>query len=124
MKTESMDTQVTRMFSVISKIERPTRLKTEYSYQITLEGIKAEDMPGFTGLLLAEKVEQWEYKILVSTFVKIYSWYEVEITRGEHTIKDEGQPSYTLTFEVTRKEFPYTQTEYQKALRLYLGDTL
>jgi hypothetical protein len=124
MKTESMDTQVTRMFSVISKIERPTRLKTEYSYQITLEGIKPEDMPGFTGLLLAEKVEQWEYKILVSTTAKVYSWYEVEILRGEHTIKDEGQPSYTLTFEVKRKELPYTQTEYQKSLRLYLGNTL
>lgn len=124
MKTKSLDTQVTRMFSIISKIERPTRLKTEYSYQITLEGIKPEDMPGFTGLLLAERVEQWEYKILVSTFVKIYSWYEVEISRGDHVIKDEGQPSYTLTFEVTRKELPYTQTEYQKALRLYIGDTL
>ena len=60
MKTESMGTQVTRMFSVISKIERPTRIKTEYAYQVTVEGITAENIGGFTGLLTAEKVMQYE----------------------------------------------------------------
>ena len=114
MGTENMDTQVSRMFSVISKIERPTKLTAEYSYQITVEGITAGDIPGFTGLLMAEKVEQYEYG----------KWYEVEITRGDHLIKDENAPGYILDFEITRKELPYTPAVYQKSIKLYLGDIL
>ena len=114
MTSESMDTQVTRMFSVISKIERPTKLKAEYSYQITLEGISAANISGFAGLLLAERVEQYEGA----------KWYEVEITRGDHLIKDENAPGYILNFEITRKERPYSSTVLQKTIKLYLGDIL
>jgi len=114
MHSESMDTQVTNMFSVISKIERPTKLKADYSYNIILEGITSANIPGFTGLLLAEKVEQYEDA----------KWYEVEITRGDHLIKNADTQAYIFNFEITRKELPYTSTTLQKTTLLYLGDTL
>ena len=114
MKTESMGTQVTRMFSVISKIERPTRLKAEYSYQVTLEGIPSYNIAGFTGLLMAEKVEQYEGGI----------WREVDITRGSHLIRDDNSPGYILNFEITRKELPITSSVFQKSLKLYIGDVI
>ena len=114
MKSESMDTQTTNMFSVISKIEHPTKLKADYSYQIMTEGIQASNVPGFTGLLLAEKVEQYESGI----------WREVEITRGSHIIREDNSPGYRLEFEITRKELPYTSAVFQKSIKLYIGDTL
>jgi hypothetical protein len=114
MKTESLGTQVTRLFSVISKIERPTKLKAEYSYQITLEGITPGNVRVFTELLIAEKVEQYENT----------KWYEVDITRGEHLIKEENSPGYILNFEITRKELPNTPSVYLKTQKLYCGDTL
>ena len=114
MRSESMDTQVTRMFSVISKIERPTKLKAEYSYKVTLSGITSENIPGFTGLLMAEKVEQYEGG----------KWYEVEITRGSHLIKNPDTDSYIFDFEITRRELPYTSTVLQKTILLYIGDIL
>ncbi len=112
--TESLGTQVTRLFSRISKIERPTRIKSEYSYRITLEGITALNVGAFTGLLMAEKVEQLEGGI----------WREVDITRGDHLIRDVNSPGYILNFEITRDELPITSSVYHKSLRLYLGDTL
>lgn len=114
LKTESKDTQVTRMFSRISKIERPTRITADYSYQVTLEGISSRNIPGFTGLLLAERVEQYEGGI----------WREVDLTRGDHLIKDAGTNGYILNFEVTRKELPITSSVYHKSQRLYIGDVL
>lgn len=156
MNTESMGTQVTRMFSVISKIERPTRIKSGYSYWITLEGITPGNIGAFVGLLLSEKVEQWlpsgagglttimtpltvdstdytaDTTLLTADMTGIpgYScitsgtWYEVEITRGEHPIRNEWEDSYVLNFEITRDELPDSSSVYQKSLRLYLGDTL
>ena len=114
MNTESMGTQTTRYFSVISKIERPTRLKAEYSYQISLEGIYPKDIGGFVGLLIAEKVMQLESGI----------WREVDITRGDHAIRFAGENGYVLNFEITRKELPVTSAVYQKSLKLYVGDVL
>jgi len=114
MQSENMDVMTTRLFSRISKTERPTRLKAEYSYQIILEGIAPENIEGFNGLLLAEKVEQYEGGI----------WYEVDITRGSHVIKDENAPGYILDFEITRNELPNTPAVYQKSLKLYLEDDL
>lgn len=114
MKTQSMGIQVTNYFSLISKIERPTRIKSEYSYRIVLEGIQVEDIPGFTGLLLAEKVEQYESAV----------WREVDITRGGHIIKDAVNNGYQLDFEITRKELPGASSVYQKTLKLYIGDIL
>lgn len=112
--SESLGTQVSRMFSVISKIERPTRHKIDYAYQITLEGITPGNIGGFTGLLMAERVEQYEGGI----------WREVDITRGEHLIRDAGENSFILNFEISRKELAIYSTVYQKSLRLYLGDIL
>jgi hypothetical protein len=112
--TESKDTQVTRLFSVISKVEHPTRLETKYAYHITLEGITDENILGFTGILLAERVEQYEGGL----------WREVDITRGDHLIKDEDTGGYILSFEVSRDELPITSSVYHKSLKLYLGDTL
>lgn len=112
MSTESMGTQVTNMFSRISKIERPTKLKADYSYSVTLEGITAGDISGFQGLLLAEKVEQYEGG----------KWYEVDITRGDHAIKEETGPGYVLSFEITRKELPNTPAVYQKSQHLFIND--
>jgi hypothetical protein len=113
MVTESMDTQVTNMFSRISKIERATRYKVNYSYNIVLEGITEGNIHAFEGLLLAEKVEQFEN----------LKWYEVEITRGEHVIKDTKAPGYKLDFEITRRELPLSSTVLQKSLLLYIGST-
>jgi hypothetical protein len=113
-KSESLGTQVSRLFSVISKIERPTRNKIDYAYKITMEGIRPQDIGGFTGLLMAEKVMQYEGGI----------WREVEITRGDHLIRDANSPSYILDFEITRKELAVYSTVYQKSLRLYLDDVL
>lgn len=114
MQTASMDIQVTNFFSVISKIERDTRITSEYRYKISLHGIRADDIAGFTGLLLAEKAEQYEDGV----------WREVEITRGEHLIKEEGTNGYIFEFEIRRKELPNSSSVYQKTLKLYLGDTL
>jgi len=113
-KSESLGTQVSRMFSVISKIERPTKLKIDYSYQVTIEGITQGNIGGFTGLLMAEKVMQYEGGI----------WREVDITRGEHFIREENSPAYSISFEVTRKELALASSVYQKSLRLYISDTL
>jgi hypothetical protein len=114
MNTESMGTQVTKLFSLISKIERPTRIKSGYSYRVTLEGITPGNIGAFTGLLLAEKVEQYESGV----------WREVEITRGEHLIKNEWEDSYVLSFEITRDELPASSSVYQKSLRLYMDNEL
>ena len=113
-KSESMDIQVIQMFSRISKIERATRYKVDYSYQIVLEGIRPEDIQGFEGLLLAEKVEQYENS----------TWYEVDITRGDHVIREDNAPGYKLEFEITRLELPLSSSVLQKTLLLYIGSTL
>ena len=114
MRTENMDIQVTRMFSVISKIERPTKLRAEYAYQITLSNITPGDIPGFTGLLLAERVEQYENS----------TWYEVDITRGDHLLQMPDSPLYFFDFEIRRKDRSLTSTLYQKPIKLYVGDVL
>ncbi len=114
MTTESMDTQVTRVFSVISKIERPTKLKSKYAYQVEIDGIPSGMIDGFNGLLMAEKVEQYESA----------KWYEVNVTRNEHEIQETGAPGYKLSFEITRKELPNTPAVFQKSQLLYIGDTL
>ena len=124
MTTESMGSQVTNMFSRISKIERDTKIKSGYAYQITLEGITAGNIPAFTGLLLAEKVEQYEGIILPSATIMTYSWREIEVTRGAHIIREDNAPGYILNFEITRDERPGTSSVFQKALKLYLDDTL
>lgn len=114
MQTESLGTHVTNFFSLISKIERSTRITSEYAYRVSLDGIRSEDIAGFTGLLLAERVEQYEGGL----------WREVDITRDEHSIRDAGENGYSLSFEITRKELPNSSSVYQKSLRLYIGDTL
>jgi hypothetical protein len=114
MNTESLGFQTTNFFSMISKIETDTKISTLYSYRVTLHGITAGDIAGFTGLLLAEMVEQYEGGI----------WREVDITRGTHLIKDEDTNAYILEFEITRWELPDSSSVYQKTLRLYIGDTL
>jgi len=114
MQSESLDTQVTRMFSRVSKVERSTKLDAEYSYQVILKGITAANIGGFTGLLMAEKVEQYEG----------VKWYEVEITRGDHLIKNPDTDAYIFDFTVTRKEMPLRSTVFQNLIKLYIGDTL
>jgi hypothetical protein len=91
MQVEHDGTQSSGYYSAVSWIERPTNIKAEYSYSVTLEGISEQDMEAFMGLLIAEKVEQYENGL----------WHEVDITKGTHLIKDESQ--YILNFEVTRK---------------------
>ena len=114
METESMGTQVTQFFSLISKIEKPTRIKSIYSSKITLENIPVYNVAGFTGMLLAERVEQYEDSV----------WREVFIKRGAHVIRQEAAPGYSLTFEITRNELPNSSSVYQKVQRLYVEDVL
>ena len=112
--TEHSGIQVTNYFSIISKIERPTRIKNKFDYSVSIEGLKVEDLNGFTGMLLSERVEQYEDSV----------WREVDLTRGQHLIKEEGTNGYLLTFQITRLELPVYSSVYQKSLKLYLGDTL
>jgi len=114
MQSESLDTQVTRMFSRVSKVERPTKLDAEYSYQVTLSGITPANIRGFANLLMAEKVEQYEG----------VKWYEVEITRGDHLIKNPDTDAYIFDFTITRKEMLLRSTVFQNLIKLYIGDTL
>ena len=108
------DIQTTNYFSIISKIQRPTRIKNKFSYQITIEGIKSEDMPGFKGMLLSEHIEQYE----------LSAWREVELTRGDFTIREANEHGYELSFEITRDEIPVQSSVYQKTIKLYIGDTI
>jgi len=112
--TEHMGIQVTNYYSIISKVERPTRIKNQFDYSVTIEGLKIEDLPGFTGMLLSERVEQYEDLV----------WREVDLTRGDHLIKESGTNGYVLTFQITRLELPVYSSVYQKSLKLYLGDML
>ena len=114
MITENLDTQVSRFFSVISKIERPTRIKSKFNYEVTIEGISPGDIAAFVGLLMAEKVEQYDCGV----------WYEVEIKRGTHTIREAREPAHILRFEIDREELPNSSSTVKKALRLYLNETL
>jgi len=114
MTTQSMGTQTTNFFSVISKIERPTRLKAEYLYSITVEGIPPGNIGGFLGILMAEKVEQYEDSI----------WREVKIVRGDHLIRSAGEQGFEINFIVSRKELYDSSAVFLKSLELYIGDTL
>jgi hypothetical protein len=113
LKTEHLGTQVTQFYSVISKIERPTKIKSDFSYKVTLTGISSGNTDAFNGLLMAEKVEQYEDT----------TWSEVDITRGNITLKDEGAPAYRLDFEITRKDLHGTSSNYQNTQHLYVNDT-
>ena len=101
MKTESQDIITTQYFSVISKIERDTRITSDYAYHISLHGIQPGDIEGFTNLLLAERVEQYEGGI----------WREVDVTRGNILSKMKGRPviylSSTLPAKKSRGPHPY-----------------
>jgi len=114
MKATVLDVMTTRVFSVISRIERPTKIETEYSYTVRLEGISQADIDGFANLLIAEKVEQYSSG----------KWYEVDLTRGEKTIREEATPAYVMEFEITRKELPETPAVFQRTTLFYVGDTL
>lgn len=114
MTSRPVDTMITQVFSVISKIERPTKIVSEYSYNITVQGFTAGAVDAFAGLLLAEKVEQYEDDL----------WYKVDIKRDDHLLRDETAATYSLTFTVTRKELPNTPAVYQKNQLLYIGGTL
>ena len=111
-KTEHQDTMISKFFSVISKIEKPTKIKSEYSYNIVLQGISSGNINGFQGLLLAEKVEQYEEGV----------WREVKITRKEHVVKENSAPAYTMSFEVTRKELIDGSSVFQKTQHVYVND--
>ena len=114
LQTEHNDVQSKQIFSRISRIELPTGLKAEYSYRVIMEGIPSINIPGFTGLLLAEKVEQYENN----------KWYEVEITRGDTLIQGIDDPCYRLEFEITRKELSETSTLFRQDIKLYINDIL
>jgi len=114
MQTDEKDVMTSQFFSVISKIERSTRIGADYSYKVTLHGITAGNIDGFKGLLMAEMVEQYEDGV----------WREVDLTRGDHTVKEPGENGYILDFEIRRKELIDQSSVYQKSLRLFIGDTL
>lgn len=114
MRSTEVDSMVTQLFSVVSRIERPTKLVSDYYYSITVQGFTAGQLDAFAGLLMAEQVQQYEGG----------SWYTVDIVRATHPLREAGAPAYGLTFTVTRKELPNTPAVYQKSQLLYIGDTL
>ena len=114
MRVSEVDKMTTQLFSVISRIVRPTKLTAEYAYSITVASFTPDALDAFAGLLLAERVEQYDGG----------AWYVVSVTRNEHTLAEAGEPANSLTFEVTRKELPNTPAVYQRTQLLYIGDTL
>jgi hypothetical protein len=88
LQSENTDVMFQQIFSRISRIELPAGLTAKYSYRVIMEGILSNNIPGFTGLLLAEKVEQYENN----------KWYEVDITRRDTLIQDITDPCYRLEF--------------------------
>lgn len=113
MQTESAGIQVMQVFSRISKTEIDTKISSKYSYHVTVTGISDENIEGFHGLLLAEKVEQYETQ-----------WYEVEITRGLFKTLEAGKPAHELTFEIWRNDLPNQSSTYQKSQILTIGSTV
>jgi hypothetical protein len=114
MVTSVGDIMVTRVFSRISRIERPVKTETEYSYIVALDGITAAAIDGFANLLMAERVEQYESGV----------WREVDITRNELPIRVENSPAWSMEFEITRKELPNTPAVFQQSQYFYIGDML
>lgn len=114
MQASAVDVMITNMFSAISKVQVATKVDTDYAYVISVHGVTTEQMDGLVGVLTAEKVEQYEGG----------EWYEVKITRGQHTLKEAAAPAYSFTFEVTRKEMANTPAVYQKSQYLWIDDTL
>lgn len=114
MKTNVVDTMTTRVFSSISRVQRPTKIESEYAYNVQLDGIAIGEIDGFANILIAERVEQFDTD----------KWYEVDITRGEKVLRDGQSPAYSIEFEVTRKELPNTPAVFQKSQFLWIGNTL
>jgi len=114
MRTETADVQTTQVFSAISRIERPTKVRTFYSYQVTLFGVLESQLDGFANLLIAERVEQYEGS----------AWYVVDVTRGEKVLRQDDSPAYSMDFEITRRELPNTPAVFQPSQLFYIGDTL
>lgn len=114
MKTDVGDIMTTAVFSRISRIERPIKTETEYSYNVALEGIHAADIDAFANILIAERVDQYTDG----------KWYEIEITRGEIPIRVENSPAWSMEFEITRKELPNTPAVFQQSQYFWIGDTL
>jgi hypothetical protein len=114
MTSDVADVQVTEVFSVISRVERATKIKTTYKYKAAMEGIRPAELDGFANLLIAERVDQFEGAV----------WREVDVTRGTITLREDDAPAYVIEFEVTRKELPSTPAVFQPTQLLYIGDTL
>jgi hypothetical protein len=114
LQSENTDVMFQQIFSRISRIELPAGLTAKYSYRVIMEGILSNNIPGFTGLLLAEKVEQYENN----------KWYEVDITRRDTLIQDITDPCYRLEFEITRKDLSETSTLLLRDIKLYINDIL
>lgn len=114
MQTTVGDIMTTNVFSRISRIERPVKTETEYSYTIALDGIAVDAIDGFANILIAERVEQYEDG----------AWREIEITRGEKPIRVENSPAWSMEFEITRKELPNTPAVFQQSQFFWIGDTL
>lgn len=114
MLTNIGDIMTTNVFSRISRIERPVKTETEYSYIVALEGVTVDAIDGFANILIAERVEQYEDG----------AWREIEITRGEKQIRVENSPAWSMEFEITRKELPNTPAVFQQSQYFWIGDTL
>ena len=104
------DVHTFQSYSVISRVERITRVTSKYAYKLAVEGIPADMLDGYASILMAERVDQYENN----------AWYEVDLTRGEQPIRDGNSPAYKLEFEITRKELPLTPAVYQKTQILYI----
>ena len=105
MESSVDDIMTTKVFSIISRIERATKIRTKYSYTVQLDGIGVNEIDGFANILIAERVEQYDDG----------SWYEVDVTRGDKTLRIDNTPAHQMEFEITRKELPNTPAVFQKS---------
>lgn len=114
MITESVGKMTKQLFSRISKIEVDTKINTTYKYKVNVTGITPGNIEGFNGLVLAERVDQYESG----------TWREVNISRDTFKIKQVRDRGYELTFEVWRKDLPNQSSTYQKSQVLTIGATV
>jgi len=114
METSADDMMTTKVFSIISRIERATKIRAKYSYIVQLDGIGINEIDGFANILIAERVEQYDGG----------SWYEIDVTRGDKTLRTDAAPAYQMEFEITRKELPNTPAVFQKSQYFYIADVL
>jgi len=93
-EVQTIDTQVTEQFSMISRVEVPTSKKVKYFIEYGEEGMTSVIFEGVKGLMLAETAQ-----IYLNGF-----WFEIDIERTSHKVRTNNQNSYDIVFRSEIKD--------------------